>query len=369
MNVNTNESKNEFLAKISHELRTPLNAILGSSDLLLNEPLAGVNMEYALSIYASAQAMLQIINEYTEYDGSQHFADSEKPKFHAPDAKVLVIDDNEFNLRTAKGFLKLSKIVPDLAYCAKEGIALIKKNDYDIIFMDHMMPEMDGVEATALIREMGGKFADLKIIAITANIYRGAREFYLKNGFNDFIAKPINLSEFQIVLKSWLPNGKIISAELKTCETCASSENNHDNNHDNHDADNEEEAFVNDLAQITEIDTKIGLSRVEEEVFIYYTTVKIFHNNVFNECQKMTELLAEGKIDLFGTAIHAMKSILATIGAMELSEASLALELSAKKGEADFCLENYPPLQVKILSVYDRLTVILEHHQNLQASY
>ncbi|MCL2718772.1 MAG: response regulator [Lachnospiraceae bacterium] len=139
----------------------------------------------------------------------EKIAEKENHMISAPDAKVLVVDDNEFNLRVACGLLKLMNIGAQAASSGARAIELINKRDYDIIFMDHMMPDMDGIETTKRIREMGGKYEFLPIVALTANAIQGARENYLANGFNDFSTKPVNTGELVRILEKWLPHEKI----------------------------------------------------------------------------------------------------------------------------------------------------------------
>jgi signal transduction histidine kinase/CheY-like chemotaxis protein len=134
--------------------------------------------------------------------------ESEHHAFNAPDASILVVDDNEFNLKVATGLMKLLDITAETASSGYEAIDLVKKNVYDIVFMDHMMPGLDGVETTTIIRKLGGPYSDLPIIALTANAISGAREMFLENGFSDFISKPINTQELTARLRDWLPAEK-----------------------------------------------------------------------------------------------------------------------------------------------------------------
>jgi len=127
----------------------------------------------------------------------------------APDAKILVTDDNGFNLKVASGLLGFMDIEAELADSGAKAIELVKQNYYDIIFMDHMMPEMDGVETVQKIRSLGGRFEDLIIIALTANAVSGARVMFLENGFNDFISKPIDANELQNIVQRHLPPEKV----------------------------------------------------------------------------------------------------------------------------------------------------------------
>lgn len=133
----------------------------------------------------------------------------EKPKelFTAPDAHVLVVDDNPVNLSLVKGLLKRTQIRVDLAKSGKQSLAFTRKKKYDIIFMDHMMPEMDGVETLHILREEeGNPNKDGIVIALTANAIAGCRERYLGYGFNDYFAKPIQADKLEEMLMEYLPS-------------------------------------------------------------------------------------------------------------------------------------------------------------------
>ena len=125
-----------------------------------------------------------------------------------PDARVLIVDDVTTNLRVAAGLLNPFEMKLDMCDSGEEAIELVKQNDYDIVFMDQMMPEMDGIEATKIIRGLGDKYNALPIVALTANAIVGAREMFLQNGFNDFLTKPIDVSKLNALLLKWIPDSK-----------------------------------------------------------------------------------------------------------------------------------------------------------------
>ena len=127
--------------------------------------------------------------------------------FSAPAAKVLVVDDNKVNLRVASGLLKKFGIVPDTVDNGQDSVDIIRgQTRYDLVFMDHMMPEMDGIEATKRIRDIGTPYTDrLPIIALSANAVKGMEQEFLKGGMNDFLPKPIDLELLGAILKRWLP--------------------------------------------------------------------------------------------------------------------------------------------------------------------
>jgi CheY-like chemotaxis protein len=131
--------------------------------------------------------------------------------FTAPDAVILVVDDIITNLKVAKGLLTPYNMRVDLCKSGMSAIEAMKANNYDLVFMDHRMPEMDGIEATQLIREMAdedGYFGNVPIIALTANAVTGTKEMFLGNGFDDFLSKPIDTIKLNTVLEKWIPKEK-----------------------------------------------------------------------------------------------------------------------------------------------------------------
>jgi signal transduction histidine kinase/CheY-like chemotaxis protein len=130
-------------------------------------------------------------------------------EFSASDAKVLVVDDIEINLEVCAAMLECFNIVPDLASSGRKAIELAAKTDYDIIFMDHMMPEMDGLETTGHIRSFTGHCETVPIIALTANVVGGAEKMFMEHKFNGLLAKPIDLVSLNRCLRQWLPPGVV----------------------------------------------------------------------------------------------------------------------------------------------------------------
>ena len=138
-------------------------------------------------------------------------------RFVAPDAKVLVVDDNAMNLKVMARLLLPYQIKVVTALGGKEALGMLDSMDYDFVFLDHMMPEMDGVETLHKIRQKpGAYFQSLPVIAFTANAIGGAREMFMEEGFDDFIAKPIELSVLERMLRRYVPAQKQIAVEPGT---------------------------------------------------------------------------------------------------------------------------------------------------------
>lgn len=121
-----------------------------------------------------------------------------------PWAKILLVDDNRVNLAVAKGLLKPYEMQVDAVLSGADALEKVQEKDYDIVFMDHMMPDMDGIDTTRAIRALGGKYENLTIIALTANAIDAARELFAREGLQDFIAKPIDKRQLNAVLDKWL---------------------------------------------------------------------------------------------------------------------------------------------------------------------
>lgn len=153
------------------------------------------------------------IGEWNRADTKEKNTKIQAP-FTAPDVKVLVVDDTKINLKVASGLLKTIKITADTAESGKECLEILKNKEgvYDMVFMDHMMPEMDGIETTQLIRKLdGGYFKELPVIALTANAVNGAKEMFLEAGFQDFVSKPIAMEQLCDCIKKYAKNKIILS--------------------------------------------------------------------------------------------------------------------------------------------------------------
>lgn len=125
--------------------------------------------------------------------------------FKAPKAKILLAEDNVINVKVFKALVAPTKIQVDVAENGKIATEMVERNDYDLVLMDHMMPVMDGIEATEAIRHFNSDKRDIKIIALTANAVVGMKEQFLEAGMNDFMTKPIQIKELLAMLRMYLP--------------------------------------------------------------------------------------------------------------------------------------------------------------------
>jgi len=254
--------------------------------------------------------------------------EDEKISLNAPDARILVVDDNKINLNVAIGLLGLCKITAETASSGQEAIELMKQKQYDVVFMDHMMPEMDGLETTKAIRDMD---INTPIIALTANAVVGMKEIMLNVGMDDFLSKPIITSQLNLILAKWLPAEK----QLRT-----SSENNDSVMDENN---NSEEFWMN-IEQIKAISISNGLDRVEGQRDIYEHLLRLMISETEKCAQKLKESLEAGDMHSLCIEVHSIKSSLASIGALELEKYAFELELASGRNDADYCTSHLPKL-------------------------
>jgi CheY-like chemotaxis protein len=168
---------------------------------------------HLVSLPVQSLSIANVLNSRT--DGEAYFESSEEDGavlFSIPSARLLVVDDASINLMLVEGLLEPYKATVDTCLSGVQAIELVQKNNYDIIFMDHMMPELDGIDTTAAIRALAGEyFKTVPIIALTANAVSGVREMFIEKGFSDFLSKPIDCAKMDEILKRWIKEEKIES--------------------------------------------------------------------------------------------------------------------------------------------------------------
>jgi len=243
----------------------------------------------------------------------------------APGANILLVDDNEFNLKVAYGLLRLHSIEAKKALSGREAIDLIKENDFDIVFMDHMMPDMDGIEAVAVIRKLGEKYKNLPIIALTANAVQGAKEMFLLNGFNDFISKPIDIQKMIEILITWLPKEKV--TQIKKNDGGEQSNSSGDQNNK---SSSQMTAIIKKLFEIEDFNVNAGLSYIGQNQESYIGILKYFSENCKKYIDELNLTWKEENWEHYAIKAHALKGVLANIGADTLSKWAAKLENASK---------------------------------------
>jgi len=242
----------------------------------------------------------------------------QEKKFIAPEAQVLVVDDNLMNLKVVEGLLRPYKIKVFVATSGKECLKKLDNMRYDIIFMDHMMPEMDGVETAHKIRAKSGiYFQNVPIVALTANAIGGAREMFLEEGFQEYVAKPIELSHLEKVLRKYIPEEKIIQL-------------------DDVSAPQEEEVTIVEQEAESRINRRRGIQYCGGNEADYKEILQVYLDTGLQKVREIREKYKEEDWKNYSILVHALKSTSIGIGATELGEMAKELELAAKEGNISY---------------------------------
>lgn len=259
--------------------------------------------------------------------------------FTAPDARILLVDDNKVNLKVAEGLLRPYHMNVETADSGSRAIEMVQNEHFDLVFMDHMMPVMDGVDATKIIREMQGEyFQKVAIVALSANAVRGAKEMFLEAGMNDFVAKPIEMRIMDRTLRRWLPEDKIISN--KNAEEAASKENDGAN-------------VDPSLWQMEGIDVAAAMEYACGDVDLYREVLSDYRDSIHEKADVIERAVADKDIEMYTIEVHSLKSTSKSIGAMELSELARELEENGKAGNWEFIIDKTPALLSAYRGLYD----------------
>lgn len=233
-----------------------------------------------------------------------------------PSAKALVVDDNVINQKVIQGFLKEYQIGVTRASSGYEALDYMKSGeDFDIIFMDHMMPVMDGVETTEKIRNLDVPHAkQVPIVALTANVIRGAREMFLASGMNDFLAKPINIEKLDDILRRWLPDGR--QKEMTSGIPASSAVT----------------VTTEDEGRVSAMDYAAALEYFGGSEEILNEVLDVFCEESHERIREMERLLEEKDYENYIIEAHGLKSAAKSIMANELSEHAKEHEFAGKDG-------------------------------------
>ena len=231
-------------------------------------------------------------------------------QFTAPEARVLVVDDIITNLHVVKGLLTPYMMEVDLCQSGYEAIEAVKSKHYDIVFMDHRMPGIDGVETTEQIKALGDDdsyYSNLPIVALTADAVICVREIFLEHGFADYMSKPIDAVSMSTVLERWIPRKKQIGVD-------GSSKS----------ADKSDSSHV--AIELEGVNVKKGIRFSGGTVENFMEILSMFYEEAIEHKEDLTKSINSGDISKYTSNMHALKGALANIGAEELADLARELE-------------------------------------------
>ncbi len=304
---------------VDESLRRHLMAC-GAVRTLLQNPMLSCEPETETMVITKPLYTFNFCRVINGESGEIFSREEERFGFTAPDAKILLVDDNEMNRKVAVGLLEPFAMQIDTAVDGKDALAKIERRRYDLIFMDHMMPVMDGVEAAKRLRAMeDAYYKTVPVIALTANVISEARAQFEAAGMNDFAAKPIKMREITAILRKWLPP-ELIREQIAAAAEMQRAE---------------------ELPVIEGLDSAEGV-RNSGSLKLFMSLLGDFYHLIDMKSDKIEKCLADGMIRDYTIEVHALKNTARLIGALELSEEFRELEKLGNEENAALLTEKTP---------------------------
>lgn len=249
--------------------------------------------------------------------------------FIAKEAKILIVDDSNVTLKIEEDLMKTYEMNVSTAKSGEECIHLLKNNTYDIIFMDHIMPGMDGIETTKKIRNMDDEYyKNVIIIALTANTSPNVSSLYIQNGFNDFLEKPIETLKLNKFLRTYLPRKYIVETQIL-------------------------EGSIGEFEtiEIKGVDTKKAIQHCCGNVENYLSLLSVAYYDGKKKIDEIREFAKTKDVENYTIEVHALKTVATLIGDSNLSLSAKRHEIAGVNNDIKYISENVNDL----LSIYDEL--------------
>ena len=274
------------------------------------ESIYGLGSKFSFELTQKVREWQPLGDYESSYKDSLKEKKTYKEKFIAPTAQVLVVDDNAMNLMVFKNLLKQTKIQIDTAINGDEGIVLTQNNKYDVIFLDHMMPDKDGIETLRELRQQKEN-PNCRTVAIclTANAISGVREKYLAAGFDNYLTKPINPDKLEEMLLDYLPKEKVETSEEKI---------------------KVEQNILPVGTNYEYLDIAAGLKYCSDMEDLFRDAVEIFCNLKEKNKEKIQKAFESENWKNYAVFVHALKSTSLQIGGEKLSNIAKKLETAGK---------------------------------------
>ena len=276
------------------------------------------------------------------------------------DTRVLLVDDNHINLMVAKGLLSSYGLTVDIVSSGKAAVDACRDTNYPIIFMDQMMPEMDGIEAMQKIRQLNPYYApgaEGKIIVLTADAIRGVREKLLAEGFDEYLGKPMNLKQLERLLKQYVPVEKLeivtISDEEREQEMEIEAQS--------------PEMEISYLQRVLpEVDVAVGLENSGGKIADYLEILKINYTYGKKNLEELEGLLEKKDYTNFTIKVHSMKSTAKGIGALKVSDMALKQEEAGRSGDYAYIEAHFEEYKENYQALLQPMEEVLRHYQLLE---
>jgi|GEM_PF-464454 len=321
-----------------------LLAMMGSS--LQVESVYGEGSTFSFRLEQKVVDAAPIGNFEEAYRRSMARQQAYHEHFTAPEAQILVVDDTPVNLTVVKGLLRQTKVQVETAESGRECLALSAQKHYDLIFLDHRMPEMDGMETLEKLKALPeNPNRETPVISLTANAISGAREQYLAAGFKDYLTKPIDSAQLENLLIKYLPREKVHLSERETADFPV-----------------KEDSLPPWLRGTEGLDTKAGLGCCGT-ADAYLEALKVFAESIQPGAEMIEGYFRAEDWSNYTTKVHALKSTARIIGAEELSELAKRMEYAGNAGEVEKIRQETPGLLSLYRSYAEKLSALFPSAQ------
>ena len=301
-----------------------------------------------MSVPVQALSIANVLNG--QADRHDYFESTGTIQYTYPDARLLIVDDISTNLKVAQGLLSPYKATVDTCLSGVEAVELVKQKCYDIVFMDHMMPDMDGIEAMAIIREWEKELLNeglvrdaIPIVALTANAVSGMRELFIEQGFSDFLAKPIDISKLDEMLERWIPEEKRSRNRIGDIGNAV-----------------DKSPSDTSLPFIPGVDTAKGIVNTGGTLAGYQKVLSMFRKDAEERLLLLQTIPRTEALPTFITQVHALKSASASLGAGKVSELAAKLECAGLSEDLVFIEKNLCLFTERLSELVKNIATVLD---------
>ena len=287
------------------------------------------------------------IGEYT-YEKQEPVKETFRVTFTAPDAKVLVVDDNVMNRVVVKGLLKHTLMQIEEADGGAECLKLTQNNHYDVILLDHMMPGMDGVETLQRLRSQNGACEGTPVIVLTANAVMGVKDFYMEKGFDDYMSKPISGTGLERMLLKYLPEELVLKRRVDEKQLMWKQTGQHKFRSEE----------IRNVLSMERISFTEGMERMEGDKEMYRKTARLFASLREERLRMLHEYIRTEDVPDYTILVHAIKADAKLLGAKELAEMAWEQEKMGKEGNLSFIIDKFGLLSAeyqRVAECFERL--------------
>lgn len=349
------ENRNKLIEGTGLGLSITRNLLEQMNSELIVESVYGEGSTFSFSIRQHIWGEDRISQEHLSLSDSIT-EEEKKETYHAPDAKILVVDDVEMNITVLNSLLRRLQIYPDSCLSGKEALEYAGKSKYDLIFLDAMMPGLNGEETLLAIKKNCELNANTPIVVLTANAIVGAKEKYLKEGFTDYLSKPIDGGKLERIIQRYLPDDKI--KQVSASELAATAQKDEQNN-----ISGEQQKHLLALSHIKDISTENGI-KASGERETYLSVCRNFYDTADSRIQMIKSYYDAGDIENYTIQVHALKSSARLIGADELSRLAFDMEMAGKQGDLSAISEHTQELIDRYHFIKDELAKVFVQADN-----